>query len=77
MNRAERRKIGYTESRYRKLDLGRRVRWYDDAFVSHSFNDAMRLGNTVAKRTSRLDGEPRRWQIEKGRRRLEALDANV
>lgn len=75
MNRKERRKYGFTESRFRKMD--------SDEFIEKGFNPRMVnpfysysrnsgydiLFDSTRQRTNRLDGEPRRWQVERERRR--------
>lgn len=69
MNRAGRRKLGFTEPRFRKFDR-EQVKWYDDLFKFFHKEEAFKLGNTETLRLDRLEGRPRRWQQERGRRKL-------
>lgn len=74
MNRKDRRKVGFTEPRFRKMDLPIKVGWYDSAFKFYAQVDAYKLGNSEIQRTQRLDGKPRRWQAEKARRRIDQIE---
>lgn len=73
MNRKERRAIGFTESRYRKYDDCPNAGWFDSAFVSYHAFDAYKLGNDTIQRTHRMDGKPRRWEVERMRRQQPEL----
>lgn len=71
MNRKERRKLGFTETRYRKQDVvsnGLNTKLINP-FHSYSRPDAAIFKTNVEQRTDRLDGKPRRWQVERERRR--------
>lgn len=71
MNRKQRRSIGFTEPRYRKQDLisnGMNTKILNP-FHSYSRPDVIVFGEEHPPRSNRLDGEPRRWQVERERRR--------
>lgn len=74
MNRSDRRKLGVTEQRYRKLDMQTPsgMRWYADLFRSHHRGILQIFPHQP--RTDRVDGKPRRWQLEKARRRTEQIE---
>lgn len=74
MNRADRRKLGVTEPRYRKMDLGIKsgLAWYSGMFRSQHRGILHLFPHQP--RTDRLDGKPRRWQAEKARRRMAQIE---
>lgn len=74
MNRKERRAMGFTEARFRKMDLEESPEtreWLP--FYSYSRSE----GDTTAQRRQRLDGNPRRWQTERARRISEQIERIV
>jgi len=76
MNRQQRRAIGFTESRFRKMDV--EANGFNpqtvNPFHSYSRSEAYKLADSIGQRTQRLDGLPRRWQDEKVRKELEKVD---
>lgn len=76
MNRKERRKLGFTESRYRKTDVDFEGNNPKTSNVFHCYHreEAFKLGDTTLQRTQRLDNKPRTWKYEKARRRLAQID---
>lgn len=73
MNRKDRRKIKFTEARFRKMDkpfTGFNPKTYN---VFHSYSRGLMQFVAIHQRTQRLDGEPRRWQLEKARRRIDQI----
>lgn len=70
MNRKERRKLGFTEQRFRKKDMrsaGWNMKLYN-IFHSYTKGEMGILQNSTEQRTNRIDGEPRNWEVERQRR---------
>lgn len=72
LNRKQRRALGFTEPRYRKRDVDFNGMNPSITYPFHSFSrgeapDFMYVPHPQDK--SRLNGAPRRWQIERERRK--------